>query len=139
MGFCDQEPDVDHDQIASCRNWRPVVGIPDQPTTVVGGAPHGFGVWVGGKYHPVDIGALGKVITDLQEQLELVKKEHSAAMRKLIDVELEAAYALNRVDDGNRYRLALFYIRGALTSRDLGINDKTILRTVEDKVDEVLS
>jgi hypothetical protein len=29
MGFCDQEPDIDHKQIATCVNWRPAVGIPD--------------------------------------------------------------------------------------------------------------
>ena len=38
------------------------------PIQVVGGAPHGFGVWVKGKYHPVDIGALGDLIIKLQTE-----------------------------------------------------------------------
>lgn len=42
---------------------------------VVGGAPHGFGVWIEGKFHRVEIGALGKLITDLQtENAELKTK-----------------------------------------------------------------
>jgi len=34
---------------------------------IEGGTPHGFGVWVDGKFHPVDIGALGTIITELQD------------------------------------------------------------------------
>jgi hypothetical protein len=45
-----------------------VVNQAPQPLEIVGGAPHGFGVWIEGKYYPVDIGALGKVIIDLQSE-----------------------------------------------------------------------
>lgn len=37
-----------------------------EPSKIEGGAPHGFGIWVDGKYRPVDIGALGTLIADLQ-------------------------------------------------------------------------
>jgi hypothetical protein len=42
---------------------------------VVGGAPHGFGIWIDGKFHRVDIGALGAVIDKLTEELEAARKE----------------------------------------------------------------
>jgi hypothetical protein len=42
---------------------------------VVGGAPHGFGVWIDGKFHRVDIGALGTLIVRLNEELEAARKE----------------------------------------------------------------
>jgi hypothetical protein len=42
---------------------------------VVGGAPHGFGVWIDGRFHRVDIGALGTVIDKLTEELEAARKE----------------------------------------------------------------
>ena len=45
------------------------------PAKVVGGAPHGFGVWIDGKFHRVDIGALGKLIVRLTEELEAARKE----------------------------------------------------------------
>jgi hypothetical protein len=49
---------------------------PEQcPAQVVGGAPHGFGVWVDGKFHRVDIGALGTVIVKLTGELEAARKE----------------------------------------------------------------
>jgi hypothetical protein len=44
-------------------------------TKVVGGAPHGFGVWIDGKFHRVDIGALGTLIVRLTEELEAARKE----------------------------------------------------------------
>ena len=40
---------------------------------VVGGAPHGFGVWIDGKFHRVGIGALGTLIVRLTEELEAVE------------------------------------------------------------------
>ena len=49
---------------------------PEQrPAYVVGGAPHGFGVWVDGEFHRVDIGALGTVIVKLTGELEAARKE----------------------------------------------------------------
>ena len=49
---------------------------PEQrPAHVVGGAPHGFGVWIDGEFHRVDIGALGTVIVELREELETARKE----------------------------------------------------------------
>jgi len=48
---------------------------PEQRLHVVGGAPHGFGVWIDGKFHRVDIGALGTVIDKLTEELEAARKE----------------------------------------------------------------
>lgn len=43
-----------------------LVQVVAPPLEVVGGQPHGFGIWAEGKYHSVDVGALGKIITDLQ-------------------------------------------------------------------------
>jgi hypothetical protein len=49
---------------------------PDQrPAQVVGGAPHGFGVWLDGEFHRVDIGALGAVIVKLSGELEAARRE----------------------------------------------------------------
>ena len=49
---------------------------PEQrPAQVVGGAPHGFGVWIDGEFHRVDIGALGTVIVKLTGELEAARKE----------------------------------------------------------------
>ena len=49
---------------------------PEQrPPQVVGGAPHGFGVWIDGEFHRVDIGALGTVIVKLTGELEAARKE----------------------------------------------------------------
>ena len=49
---------------------------PEQrPAHVVGGAPHGFGVWIDGEFHRVDIGALGTVIVQLTGELEAARKE----------------------------------------------------------------
>ena len=49
---------------------------PDQrPAQVVGGAPHGFGVWLDGEFRRVDIGALGAVIVKLSEELEAARRE----------------------------------------------------------------
>ena len=42
---------------------------------MVGGAPHGFGVWIDGEFHRVDIGALGTVIVKLTGELEAARKE----------------------------------------------------------------
>jgi hypothetical protein len=50
-------------------------GAEQRPTPVVGGAPHGFGVWIDGEFHRVDIGALGTVIVKLTEELEAARKE----------------------------------------------------------------
>jgi len=48
---------------------------PEQrPAHVVGGAPHGFGVWIDGEFHRVDIGALGTVIVKLTGELEAARK-----------------------------------------------------------------
>ena len=44
-----------------------------RPPRVVGGAPHGFGVWIDGKFHRVDIGALGTLIVRRTEELEAVE------------------------------------------------------------------
>lgn len=44
---------------------------------VVGGAPHGFGVWIEGQFHRVEIGALGKIITDLQTENAALKEKIS--------------------------------------------------------------
>jgi hypothetical protein len=65
LGVCDSLSTPHENAAGYCPNWRPVEPVVE----IVGGAPHGFGVWVEGKYHPVDIGALGTVITDLQQQL----------------------------------------------------------------------
>jgi hypothetical protein len=46
-----------------------------RPVQVVGGAPHGFGVWIDGEFHRVDIGALGTVIVKLTGELEAARKE----------------------------------------------------------------
>jgi len=51
------------------------LGPEQHPTRVVGGAPHGFGVWIDGEFHRVDIGALGTVIVELREELETARKE----------------------------------------------------------------
>ena len=49
---------------------------PEQrPAQVVGGAPHGFGVWMMGGFHRVDIGALGTAIVKLTGELEAARKE----------------------------------------------------------------
>ena len=45
-----------------------------RPPRVVGGAPHGFGVWIDGKFHRVDIGALGTPIVRMTEELEAARK-----------------------------------------------------------------
>jgi hypothetical protein len=50
-------------------------GLEQRPVRVVGGAPHGFGVWIDGEFHRVDIGALGTVIVKLTEQLDTARKE----------------------------------------------------------------
>lgn len=50
-------------------------GPEQRPAHVVGGAPHGFGVWIDGEFHRVDIGALGTVIVNLTEELEAARKE----------------------------------------------------------------
>ena len=52
-------------------------GPEQRPAHVVGGAPHGFGVWIDGEFHRVDIGALGTVIVKLTEELEAARKELS--------------------------------------------------------------
>lgn len=49
--------------------------LEQHPVGVVGGAPHGFGVWIDGQFHRVDIGALGTVIVKLTEQLDMARKE----------------------------------------------------------------
>jgi hypothetical protein len=41
----------------------------------VGGASHGFGVWIDGEFHRVEIGALGTVIVKLTELSEAACKE----------------------------------------------------------------
>jgi hypothetical protein len=50
-------------------------GPEQRPAHVVGGAPHGFGVWIDGEFRFVDIGALGTVIVKLTEELEAARKE----------------------------------------------------------------
>ena len=55
------------------RQWRR--GPEQRPAHVVGGAPHGFGVWIDGKFHRVDIGALGTVIVKLNVELEAARKQ----------------------------------------------------------------
>jgi len=50
-------------------------GPEPRPAHVVGGAPHGFGVWIDGEFHRVDIGALGTVIVQLTGELAAVRKE----------------------------------------------------------------
>jgi hypothetical protein len=50
-------------------------GPEQRPAHVVGGAPHGFGVWIDGEFHRVDIGALGTVIVKLTGELEAARKE----------------------------------------------------------------
>jgi hypothetical protein len=47
---------------------------PPRPTNVVGGAPEGFGVWIDGEFHRVDIGAIGALIDKLTEELEVARK-----------------------------------------------------------------
>jgi len=55
---------------------HPLKREPEQhPAHVVGGAPHGFGVWIDGEFHRVDIGALGTVIVQLTGELEAARKE----------------------------------------------------------------
>ena len=49
--------------------------LEQRPVQVVGGAPHGFGVWIDGEFHRVDIGALGTVIVKLTAELEAARKE----------------------------------------------------------------
>jgi hypothetical protein len=50
-------------------------GPEQRPTHVVGGASHGFGVWIDGEFHRVEIGALGTVIVKLTELSEAACKE----------------------------------------------------------------
>jgi hypothetical protein len=50
----------------------------ERPAHVNGGAPHGFGVWIDGEFHRVDIGALGTVIDKLTGELEAARKELAA-------------------------------------------------------------
>jgi len=50
-------------------------GPEQRPAHVVGGAPHGFGVWIDGEFHRVDIGALGTVIVKLTEELEAARQQ----------------------------------------------------------------
>ena len=55
---------------------HPLRHEPEQlPACVVGGAPHGFGVWIDGEFHRVNIGALGTVIVELTMELEAARKE----------------------------------------------------------------
>lgn len=49
--------------------------LEQRPAQVVGGAPHGFGIWIDGEFHRVDIGALGTVIVKLTAELEAARKE----------------------------------------------------------------
>ena len=49
--------------------------LEQRPVQVVGGAPHGFGVWIDGEFHRVDIGALGTVIVKLTAELAAARKE----------------------------------------------------------------
>jgi hypothetical protein len=42
---------------------------------VVGAAPHGFGVWIDGEFHRVDIGALGTVTVKLTGELGAAREE----------------------------------------------------------------
>ena len=61
---------------SKCLEGRPLERGPEQrPAEVVGGAPHGFGVWIDGEFHRVDIGALGTVIVQLTGELEAARKE----------------------------------------------------------------
>jgi hypothetical protein len=47
----------------------------NSPAQVVSGAPHGFGVWIGGEFYCVDIGAPGAVIVKLTGELEAAPME----------------------------------------------------------------
>ena len=57
--------------------------VEDKPLKIEGGTPHGFGVWIDGKYHPLDIGALGLVITKMTEQMAEVLKENERLKNKI--------------------------------------------------------
>jgi hypothetical protein len=46
----------------------------ERPELEVVGGQYGFGIWVEGVFRRVNIGALGKVITDLQEENANLKK-----------------------------------------------------------------
>jgi hypothetical protein len=64
-----------HFHFSTCPDWQPV------EKEIVGGAPHGFGIWVEGKFHQVDLGALGKVITDLQDLVRKLVEEKRIAQK----------------------------------------------------------
>jgi hypothetical protein len=73
----------------------PVVHFLPEPKVaeIVGGSPHGFGVWIDGKYHPIEIGSLGTLIVGLQEEVARLKAEAAVVQQDQEDYVLVATVA----------------------------------------------
>jgi hypothetical protein len=75
FGICDRVSDPHEkytDSDALCINWRPL----DKTVEVVENTKNSFGVWIGGIFRPVDLGALVKILEVKDAAMEELKKEN---------------------------------------------------------------
>lgn len=92
MGICDSwgvpHAKDDFGVPPHCRNWRPVKPIEfDKTVEVVENQKNSFGVWIGGIFRPVDLGALVKIFQAKDAAMDELKRENlrlAAEVQKLI-------------------------------------------------------